>query len=711
MEEAELPDLESFRCEVSNCPNGIRPILDDSDALYRYVGLPSNTGCFIRRSVEKSLFDSIAGAFQSGHRQVSEHFRLLRREMLYEHILEGTPLGVDFATVAILLDATRPKQGQLNTAPRGDWKLAVQRAVEYETLSSSAHWTEAEHVDRIHRRELEVARAALRLRNRGYTVRRERGRIFLEATEEDRLVSRLQQLVASFPGSRISRQLFTFIFSSYDHHQERYHYGRRPSLIGEGHPQVPINYLLQLCAKYPFAKKPYLGNKDSWRELIELSTDYAALFDVQTYSQFELLFQDIWTVLPFLQGLALYDSLFSITQIRPSDVMKLCRGLLGWLDPEEKRGEGWTLNDLFALGEMILSSCAGVCGPSFLSHASASRDCPTIDANIVSFALDNVFSHPLPGANQRFNKPTDTPEDALPRESRSGHDFFERPLLKSSDNRFFLIEKPFCAPAIIEAIFTALRSTKIKNFESLVGFEMERFLLNELESHGIPVIQGDYDDSLGLHAECDAVIECPDTIIFLEMKKQPLTRKAQAGYDAALLVDMAASLLLAQLQAGWHEVRIRRDGFLLLEKDGKKKRVDLNGRAIERIAVTLFDYGSFQDRTLLQQFLQAQLSAEYSATDPSFNSKLSKINDRINELRSQTAELQGLLGEKEDAARFFNCWFLSIPQFLILLDDVDSPEALKSALWNTRHSSMGTLDFYFEHARMRQIRDATAGSK
>lgn len=93
--------------------------------------------------------------------------------------------------------------------------------------------------------------------------------------------------------------------------------------------------------------------------------------------------------------------------------------------------------------------------------------------------------------------------------------------------------------------------------------------------------------------------------MFIELKKQPLTRKAQADSDTALLIDMAASLLPAQLQAGWHEVRIRRDGYLLLEKDGKIRRIDLNGRSIERIALTVFDYGGFQDRILLQQFLQA----------------------------------------------------------------------------------------------------------
>lgn len=431
---------------------------------------------------------------------------------------------------------------------------------------------------------------------------------------------------------------------------------------------------------------------------------------MQPYSTFGLLFKDTWTLVPFLQELALYDSLFTITQTRPSDVMKLLRGLLGWLDPDQKRGIGWTLNDLFAVGNAILSS-GGSRGSSFISHTSIAARCSGVDARIVKFALDEVFSHALPGANQRFNKPTDAPEDALPREQRSGHDFFERPLLASRDGGFMLFEKALAAPAIIEAVFTVLRSTKLKNFESLVGEEMEHFLRQELGAHGIAALQGDYDDSLGSHGECDIVIECPDTVIFIEMKKQPLTRKAQAGSDTALLMDMAASLLHAQLQAGWHEVRIRRDGFLLLEKDGQRRRVDLNGRAIERIAVTLFDYGGFQDRTLLQQFLQAQLAAGYSPVDPALNAKFDKINAQLEELRTQIAQLQSLVGGRGEAARFFNCWFLSIPQFLVLLDGVDSPATLRLALGNTRHTSLGTLDFYFEHAHMKQLKAVGGGTR
>ena len=96
---------------------------------------------------------------------------------------------------------------------------------------------------------------------------------------------------------------------------------------------------------------------------------------------------------------------------------------------------------------------------------------------------------------------------------------------------------------------------------------VERFLEAEFTSHGVPVSAGDYDAG-SEQGQCDLVIEAPETVIFAEVKKKTLTRRAKAGSDAHLLLDFAGSLLAAQAQAGWHEVRLRRHHYLNLERNG-----------------------------------------------------------------------------------------------------------------------------------------------
>ena len=61
-------------------------------------------------------------------------------------------------------------------------------------------------------------------------------------------------------------------------------------------------------------------------------------------------------------------------------------------------------------------------------------------------------------------------------------------------------------------------------------------------------------------------------------------------------------------------------------------------------------------------------------------------------------------GKAEVRQPFFNCWFMSIPQLLVLLDDVTDAQTFRDALWSYRHIVTGTSDFYFEIANVRRMK-------
>jgi Holliday junction resolvase-like predicted endonuclease len=261
-----------------------------------------------------------------------------------------------------------------------------------------------------------------------------------------------------------------------------------------------------------------------------------------------------------------------------------------------------------------------------------------------------------------------------------------------------------CALPCLEALLAVLRASH-KDFDDRLGIPIETFLREEFTAHQVPTLTGKYVVD-GEDGECDIIIETSKTIIFLEIKKKPLTRRAQAGSDAHVLLDLANSLLAAQVQAGWHEVRLRKHDFLELDDHGNKTRLDLNGRQIERIAVSLMQFGSFQDRVLLKQFLEATLRADFSVSEPSLQKEFAKFNALLAKLRSQVNLLHP--GAAALDQPFFHCWFLSVPQLLVLLDGVDGAEDLKQALWKTRHLVTGSSDFYHDHAWMRKAADSSA---
>ena len=259
-----------------------------------------------------------------------------------------------------------------------------------------------------------------------------------------------------------------------------------------------------------------------------------------------------------------------------------------------------------------------------------------------------------------------------------------------------------CGWGYVEALLTALRP-HYQQFDDRVGLAIESFLEAELASHGVPAISGEYDLN-GEHGECDLVAVTPKTLVFMELKKKSLTRRARAGSDADLLLDLAGSLLAAQAQAGWHELRITQAGSLDLVRGEIRNHLSLDGRGVEKIAVGMLDFGSFQDRIMLKHFLEATLNVNFGSSDPNYAKRFKSVNDALKEIRDQYSLAHQ--GEAEVHQPFFNCWFISVPQLLIFLDEVTDADSFRETLWKYRHMTTGASDLYFEISNMRRIKAA-----
>lgn len=330
-----------------------------------------------------------------------------------------------------------------------------------------------------------------------------------------------------------------------------------------------------------------------------------------------------------------------------------------------------------------------------IKYKELQQKLPEINRNTIKKILD-IYSQPKFNVNKDFNLPTDI--------AHEGFAFSFKPLIMSNPNEYILMNHSWCSPSFYEAVVFELRQEYDKNIDNKIGFHgIEKIVKNELVSRGLTYGYGEYKvdkNRFNTHREkgkCDVVIETNDTIIFIEIKKKPLIRKSQAGSAIDVFVDLSKSLIEAQLQLGWHEIIIRDKGYLELETDLGKKQVQLNGRAIERIALTLSDFGGLQDRTILFQILDLMLTTRFGVNREEDKTKLSEVHKKLDKLLEQQKKLIAL-GKKQNGFPFFNCWFLSLPQLLIILDDVNSNELFKNALWRTRHISTKSLNFYFEYA-------------
>jgi hypothetical protein len=629
---------------------------------------------------------------------VSTHCRQLKAELIFSHVIDSKPLHPYYWLLDRISIATA------HQAPKGisscdNWEMAIQAAIDYTKLQP--HSNADQNVRHIHARQFAVAEAAFRLRQLGFRITTEKGRARMDIESERLLTDEIENLVRKLGGIGIAHMVFHTLesMSMYDCNQERFHFVRKFGMGNTTNTNPPLNHLLLLAAKHPYAPPQWEPEtEENWQRLVNLTTDFAALFDVQPYGQFELMFKDAASILPFLQEIAIYDSLFTIPQVRPTDAIKIARGVLDWLDMKKQYDDGWSISEVLTVAKHVLEIGKSKRNqPSHIEAAAVAKKCKQIGFKHVSRILKHVLSHSLPETIQDNGKPTDSP----------GPDFSMRPLLPNGCESYWLLHPSVCAPAVIEALFSPLRKT-IPDFDKNVGIAMERFLRQALEQKGVNTCAGNYKVG-GMNGQCDIVIETSKTVIFIEVKKKPLTRKARAGSDVAILIDLAGSLLEAQLQAGWHEVRIREHGYIdLIEPDGRSKHLSLDGRGVERIAVSLFDYGGFQDRILLEQFFEANLNiTSYSTGKETAQKKINELNESLVKLHEQLNHLIRLQPQDINVERhpFFNCWFLSLPQILVLLDCVKNGEDFREALCATRHVWTGSLDFYFEHANMKMIRN------
>jgi hypothetical protein len=548
-----------------------------------------------------------------------------------------------------------------------------------------------------HAREYNVAESAKALRQAGYAIRLEPGFIAVEEAAQTSLVAEIERLITAIGGINVARRLFKQITPIYDPAMGRYHIVPPISMMGGGDRQIPIGYILQLAVKHLEAREPEATHGAHWQRLIALATAYAAVIDVQPYYPAIWGAMDAKALLKYLQEQALYDSMFLFLQLRASDVLKICRGAFSFLGPDKTHPDGWTLSQALEVIGYLIDPRRDVRGPVIVDEREVRRGLSHLPRSAVTAILRNVLSHAAGGPNQHFSLPTDAP---TPDDKSKEADFYLKPLIRRPGNRYLIIDRSMCGWGYVEALLTALRPLD-RDLDTKVGTAIVEA---EFVSRGVEVFSGDYDE--GGHCECDIAVPTPEVLVFLELKKKTLTRRARAGSDAELLLDLAGSLLDAHAQAGWHELRTTRAGFLDLMRDGETHRLSLDGRGIEKIALGMLDFGSFQDRIVLKQFLEATLNVSFGSSNPAYDKKFTKINAALEEICEQYNTAHA--GKTEIRQPFFNCWFMSIPQLLIMLDEVSDPETFRATLWSYRHMVTGTSDLYFEMSNMRRMKAEVA---
>lgn len=615
----------------------------------------------------------------------------LHDQVLIRSLSDGMPLNPYFRIAEVIRDATRTSWDQLRRpADRPAWRIAVVAAKDC-VLLSPQEWSPAEVRPIIFSRQYGLAWAVRTLRASGFDAAVFHGCPRLADSTLHDVSVQIDELVGKVGGLPFVDNAFTCLKSTYCVKQQRYHVVRRPRRETKAFvPDIPWGYLLNLAVKHvsPLKSPPHDVEK-VWNDARTLAEALATAYDLDSYQSL----LDVLSgrrLMEFFRKLVLFDHMYSLTQARPEDAALVLLGLLDWLPEQEAiRVLGGTTGQLAALVQTLLANGLTTMHPMVFTAEEVTKSLPGAPLEQVRRMLD-IHTHEKTGPHPDFSTPEDIPG------------FYRKPLLRMESHGYTLVNPAWCAPAFLTSTLMALGKGDIERADENVGRAFERLVRKVLEARGVDVVYGEYW-SEGRRYDVDAAVVTANRVIFFELKKKGLTANARVSNDPQLLIDITGSLLAAQVQLGRHELAITRTGSLSLEADGSTFLLELGNRKIDRVALTLTDYGALQDHAVVMRVIEAMARTDLHAQGSStIEAKLQATREACSTLLRQKQDLQAV-GALHYADPPFNYWFLSLGHLMVILDDVHDADSLEKELTRMRHVTTEVHDFYYDHHVMKAM--------
>jgi hypothetical protein len=479
----------------------------------------------------------------------------------------------------------------------------------------------------------------------------------------------------------------------YDSKMNRYHFVRRYQLGNDPPaPHIPIGFLFNFAVKKILPDSISNNVRRDYSVFVHLATALCATLGVQNYNKFVGVFAGGEKIVSNLQRSALYDSVYTLPQMDWRYIRHF-EGMFDWVDDTSLfSSSGWRVKHAFSVANSLLEKASIVSGVLKISLADIESSVPHIDAGELEKILE-IFSHDMNNVNRGYHVPYDA-EYA---------NFAFKPLIRVKGDSYFMPLHSWCSLNFYEAIAQGLRDCGFDKVTDRIGLAQENVLKNCLFTKGVTYSCGKYNVN-GVEGECDVVVETTDTIVFIELKAKALTRKAKSGKDVDILIDVSKSLIDSQLQLGRHELLLLKGNPIILDDNGVTHTIALDGRNIERISLTLLEYTGFHDRIMLSNMLETFHRLQVVAHNKVDEKEINKFSKKCNELRLQLEELV-LVDPYRERKPFFNCWFLSFPKIMTTLEDAFDNDSFVKSLLKSKHMTMMSGDFYFEHSYAKTLKE------
>ncbi|MFM0318945.1 hypothetical protein PQR36_29015 [Paraburkholderia nemoris] len=547
-------------------------------------------------------------------------------------------------------------------------------------------------------RDLAVIHAIKRLQARGYRFEGVDESIHFAGDDEMlRCADDLFDKFKTIDGFRVVACLLKAIQQNNQFVRDRYLIGRTSSAPWQGPsgPSLPFGYLLNLAFANMGSERPGGDPVAQAQDMFEMATDIVAVMDLETYYTFAYT-STVHDRLPrYIQELLVGDHALTFRQIAPDDGLTIIRGVFSWVDDDKMLAAlGWGVNHAIALAEWTFLQINARCINGTLSRQAFSES--GIEESILDRLLSDL-THDSAVVNSAYRTPLDaTKADAL-----------FKPLFLCPDGRYLIPAPSISSIGFYEAIASGVRAAHGTQTDQKIGDAIESTLAGAFQRNGItPSVVSRKYDMFGTQGECDLVIETASTILLIELKKKSMTRASQAGDSFKSFADLFGGVLDTQSQLGQHELLLLEHGHIEFLDGSRLERAE---RSIERLAVTLMDWGGTQDRMVLRTVANTLMGSSVALDGASASQAelLSKANNTLAELARQQNQLEPYYKEIRNW-QFSNWWFLSVPQILYVLGEANSAEQFYERLRKVKSATSGSLDFYKEYELFHTLAEKAA---
>lgn len=654
------------------------------------------------RNIEKELTNKLRDLITSEENLDRSKLRQLQEHLLLRYLVDKQTLNPYFRIIEVINDRLENGIYIIDISNEDIWKCIIITAIDIINIRNDKF-----NLDRVLRTFIEkynTAYCANFLKNNGYLLKVSNNKIYIEDNEAKKVEDEIKKLVINLGGINLAKSVFEKIAPFFNNRQQRYNLLRDVTFSQKNKDllkiQIPYGYLLQISmGNFIFVNH---NDKSKYKlqleKLIELVSCYVGIFGFQKYSIYSYMFLGVEDLAVYTFENLYYDKLFTIRQWNPEYIQVLSYEFFYRLFEENKNLEkilGFSLEEYIEVEKLFL-----VRGINDNFKVVKKKEIYDKLSNFKTKNIDRIID--LISHNRKSINKDSVSLNCLV-------NFNEKPLIKLKSDKYMLINPSWCSYAFVEVLESNCRKILGEIVDSkYIGYEIERFIKLQLELKGMKYKYGFYDGE----QECDLVLENDKRIMFIEIKKKSFTNKAQSGDDVKLFDDISKSLLSSQKQLGRHEIKLLKDKEIILKKHrGKRKysmekyeKICWNDRIIERVSLSLHDFGFLNSRHSVATMLELLTISEVRTYDLNKDKKLDDMRKLIDDLRKQSEELYRLTGNKKGLREiYFDTSFISLQQFMIVLSDSKDTSELVEGLLADKYMYTGTSNFYADYDYMKKL--------